>query len=120
MRYPKTSEYIDKYPDLKEDDYIYSLRDLGKTKHIFGEFTRVEDAIKAKAIKDYYEVIFSVRKPLSYIEYRCLISNEKDAKKYHAEIAKKYRQNQERMYLLKVKSTEGIIKDEEDNKESSD
>lgn len=97
MIYPKTVEVMEKIPNLDKDDYVYSMRDIGTTKRVIGNYSSLEEVIKNKAFKEYSEVVFSVRKPGVYREYRCLFSSKEKAEKAHKEITKLWRTNQERL-----------------------
>lgn len=104
MRYPKSIEYIEKIPNLDNGEYVYAIKDLGKTKRIIGTYTSVEKALKDNAFKEYSEVIFSTRKAALYNEYRCLFTDSKEAKKAHDTIFKLWKTKQEQVMRENNKS----------------
>lgn len=109
MIYPKTIEVLEKMPKLSAEEYVYNIRDIGKTKRIIGNYTSVEQVMKDKAFKEYIEVVFSTKKPGAYSEYRCLFSSEKAAKKAHDEVYKLWKTNQERLASKNSRTSSFVV-----------
>lgn len=109
MIYPKTIEVIEKIPELGTEEYVYSLKDLGKTKRVIGKYTSIEEVERNKAFKEYIEVIFTTKKPGAYNEYRCLFSSKENAKKAFDEVYKLWKSNQARLASKNLRSSSFVV-----------